>query len=228
MVAIMVAITIIGFVVLDLVVQSLKGKKAKEEQQVKLDFSDFRVPVSTFFYPGHTWVNILPNGEVRVGLDDFARKVIGDIEGVGFPEQGKALKQGEKAFTVKAGNKTLTFLSPVDGEVTALNNLMLANPAEVAKSAYHSGWILAVKPTNLSANLKAMKIAEDAVEWLKAEIRRFREFALGENLHYIKDELQYEVGRTSQDGGCLTEGMLSRMDEKAIKYFEAEFLGKPR
>jgi hypothetical protein len=73
-----------------------------------------------------------------------------------------------------------------------------------------------------------MKIAEDAVEWLKAEIRRFREFALGENLHYIKDELQYEVGRTSQDGGCLTEGMLSRMDEKAVQYFEEEFLGKPR
>ena len=228
MVAIMVAITIIGFVVLDLVIQSLKSKKAQEEQKIKLDFSDFRVPVSTFFYPGHTWVNIQSNGEVRVGFDDFVRKVIGDIESIEFPEQGKALKQGEKAFSVKSGNKTLSFLSPVDGEVAAINKLMLANPSEVAKSAYNSGWILAVKPTNLSANLKAMKIAEDAVEWLRAEIRRFREFALGENLHYVKDELQYEVGRTSQDGGCLTEGMLGRMDEKAVKYFEEEFLGKPR
>ncbi len=226
MVAIMVALTIIGFVVLDLVIQSVKVKRARQEQLVRLDFSDFSVPVNTFFYPGHTWVNILPSGEVRVGLDDFARKVIGDIEAVEIPSRGKALKQGEKAFTVKSGNKTLSFLSPVDGEVTGINNVMLANPVQAARNAYNSGWILILKPTNLAANLKIMKIAEEAVAWLKAEIRRFREFALGENLHFVKDELQYEVGRTSQDGGCLTEGMLGRMDEKAVRFFEEEFLGK--
>ncbi len=225
MVAIMVAITIVGFVVLDLVIQAVRGKRARQEQQVRLDFSDFRVPVNTFFHPGHTWVSILSNGEVRVGLDDFARKVIGDIEAVEIPGRGKTLKQGEKAFTVKAGNKKLSFISPVDGEVTGINNLMLANPVQAARSAYSSGWILILKPTNLAANLKVMKIAEDAVEWLRAEIRRFREFALGENLHSVNDELQYEVGRTSQDGGCLTEGMLGRMDEKAVKYFEEAFLG---
>ncbi len=226
MVAIMVALTIIGFVVLDLVIQSVKVKRARQEEQVRLDFSDFSVPVNTFFYPGHTWVNILPSGEVRVGLDDFARKVIGDIEAVEIPSRGKTLKQGEKAFTVKSGNKALSFLSPVDGEVTGINNVMLANPVQAARNAYNSGWILILKPTNLAANLKIMKIAEEAVAWLKAEIRRFREFALGENLHFVKDELQYEVGRTSQDGGCLTEGMLGRMDEKAVRFFEEEFLGK--
>jgi|YelNatPaOPRAMG01_1025707.scaffolds.fasta_scaffold17529_3 glycine cleavage system H protein len=226
MVALMVALTIIGLVVLDLVIQHVRGKTPKEAQSKKLDFSDFKVPVSTFFYPGHTWVKILNNGEARIGFDDFVRKVIGEIDSIEFPKEGTVLKQGEKAFTVKTGNKTLTFLSPVDGKVTAINKLLLANPNEIVKSTYNSGWIMGVKPTNLSANLKMMKIAEDAVEWLKAEIRRFREFALGENLHYIKDELQYEVGRTSQDGGCLTEGMLSRMDEKAVKYFEEEFLNK--
>lgn len=226
MVAIMVAITIIGFVVLDLVVQSMKKRTGKQVKPVQLGFSDFRVPMTTFFYPGHTWVNILENGDVHIGLDDFARKVIGEIEHVEFPEQSSVLKQGERAFTVKAGNKTLRFLSPVDGEVIGINGMMLSNPAEVAKNPFGSGWMLTVKPANLSANLKIMKIAEDAVAWLKAEIKRFREFALGENLHYIKDELQYEVGRTSQDGGCLTEGMLSRMDEEAAKYFEQEFLGR--
>ncbi len=226
MVAIMVAITIIGFVVLDLVLQAVRKKEEIAEKQVELEFSDFRVPMATFFYPGHTWVNILPTGDVHVGLDDFSRKVIGNIEHIEFPKEGRMLKQGESAFTVKSGSKTLTFLSPVDGEVIGINRMMLSNPAEVSRNAYGSGWVLNLKPTNLSVNLKAMKIAEDAVAWLKVELRRFREFALGENLQHIKDELQYEVGRTSQDGGFLTEGMLGRMDEEAVKYFEKEFLGR--
>ncbi len=226
MVAIMVAITIIGFVVMDLVVQGLRKKEGKTGTHDKVGLLGFRVPMTTFVHPGHTWANILPTGDVRIGLDDFTRKVIGDIEHIGFPERGNMLKQGEGAFTVKAGNKTLTFLSPVDGEVTGINGMMLSNPRAVSRNPYGSGWVLRVRPTNLSANLKAMKVAGDAVAWLKAELRRFREFALGENLHYVNDELQYEVGRTSHDGGYLTEGMLGRMDEKAVKYFEEEFLGR--
>lgn len=226
MVAIMVALTIIGFVVLDLVIQNIKGKRVKTQQEIKLNFSDFKVPKNTFFYPGHTWVKILSNGEVRVGIDDFVRKVVGEIEEIQVPEHGKVLKQGEKAFTVKVGNKVLSFRSPVDGEIIGINTFVLTNPKEVTKSTYNSGWIMAIKPTNLATNLKVMRIAEEAVEWLKAEIRKFREFALGENLHYVKDELQYEVGNTSQDGGCLTEGMLGKMDEKATKYFEDEFLAR--
>ncbi|MGB9736594.1 MAG: glycine cleavage system protein H [bacterium] len=226
MVAIMVALTIIGLVILDLVIQHIRGKKAQIQQPAKLNFADFKVPKNTFFYPGHTWVKILENGEVRVGIDDFVRKVVGEIEEIEVPEEGRLLKQGEKAFTIKVGNKAISFRAPVDGKITRINTFILTNPKEVTKSVYNSGWIMSIKPTNLATNLKVMKIAEDAVEWLKAEIRRFREFAFGENLHYVKDELQYEVGQTSQDGGCLTEGMLGRMDEKAIKYFEEEFLAR--
>lgn len=226
MVALMVAITIIGFVVLDLVLQAVRKQRGTAQRPVELEFSDFRVPMATFFYPGHTWVNILPGGDVHVGLDDFTRKVIGGIEHIELPERGRTLKQGERAFTVTTGGKKLAFLSPVDGEVVGINRMMLSNPAEVSKNPYGSGWMLDIRPTNLSANLRIMKIAEDAIDWLRAELKRFREFALGENLHHVKDELQYEVGRTSQDGGFLTEGMLGRMDEKSVKYFEEEFLSK--
>lgn len=226
MVAIMVALTIIGFVVVDLMVQGLGKKKGTTGKHGVVEFSDFRVPMTTFFHPGHTWVNILPDGDVRMGLDDFTRKAIGNIEEIEPPKHGRILKQGESAFTVKSNGKTLTFLSPVDGEVIGINGMMLSNPEEVSKNPYGSGWVLRVRPTNLSVNLKAMKVAEDAVVWLKAELRRFREFALGENLQSVNEELQYEVGPTSNDGGYLTVGMLGRMDKKAVAYFEKEFLDK--
>ncbi len=218
MVALMVAITIIGFVMLDLLVQAFEKKQLKTAEPARLGIADFRVPMSTFFYPGHTWARIMQTGEVRVGIDDFTRKILGKIEKVEMPAAGTKIKQGEKVFTVKQGERELSFTAPVDGEVTAINEYLLTNPAQILTEPYRVGWILEVKPTNLSTNLKVLKIAEDAVAWFKLEVARFREFALGESA------LQYGIGETSQDGGCLTEGMLSRMGEKAIEKFEKEFL----
>ncbi len=218
MVALMVAVTIIGLVMLDLLVQAFEKKQVKEGAQTRLGITDVRVPMGTFFYQGHTWARIMPTGEVRVGMDDFMRKVIGEIEKVEMPVAGTKIKQGEKIFTVKQGQRELTFTAPVDGEVTSVNEYLLTNPQQILKEPFRVGWVLAVKPTNLSTNLKALKIAEDAVAWFKVEVARFRAFAIGENA------LQYGIGETSQDGGSLAEGMLNKMNEKAIEKFEKEFL----
>jgi hypothetical protein len=38
------------------------------------------IPQGYYLHPGHTWLKLEEDGEVRVGLDDFARRVLGPMD----------------------------------------------------------------------------------------------------------------------------------------------------
>ncbi len=67
-----------------LVTPSIKESTSKHE---------FNVPAGFFISPEHTWVNIEMNGTVRIGIDDFVRKIIGKFDQVNLPEVGKNISK---------------------------------------------------------------------------------------------------------------------------------------
>ncbi|MBI2072487.1 MAG: hypothetical protein HYT81_05535 [Gemmatimonadetes bacterium] len=58
----------------------------------------FDVPEGRYFHQGHAWV--LPESEdvVRVGMDDFAQKLLGRAAGFVLPEVGARLAPGERGW----------------------------------------------------------------------------------------------------------------------------------
>jgi glycine cleavage system H protein len=54
----------------------------------------FRMPSDVMLHPGHGWVVRGPDDTVVVGLDDFARALVGPLSGIDLPPAGATLAQG--------------------------------------------------------------------------------------------------------------------------------------
>jgi CheY-like chemotaxis protein/glycine cleavage system H lipoate-binding protein len=137
--------------------------------------NEYCVPGGAFVAPGHTWARIEPGGQVRIGIDDFARKALGSVSQVLLPEHGREVHQGQTLFTLKQGAEQVQFVAPVSGKVLQGNDALESDPDRVIQSPYDRGWILRVQPTDLAAELPAMRIGKPVVEWYQDEIARLRD-----------------------------------------------------
>lgn len=177
---------------------------------------EFVMPLGYFFHPGHTWAKIEDSGEVSIGVDDFASKLIGKIDSVELPEVGCELRQGYAAFKIKQGVRVAEFVSPVSGEVVEVNRDV--NASEIVKDPYYRGWLVRVRPSDLKSDLAGLEIAKDAVQWMRSEIKQLIELLWGQVSQPV------ELGQTAQDGGLPIQGVLEKMDDATWRRFSKQFL----
>ena len=136
---------------------------------------EFCVPGGAFFSDGHAWARIETSGQVRVGLDDFARKALGKIERVDLPAKSAAVRRGEPIFTVHRGNTAVQFYAPISGRVVEVNGGLVKNPSWVGQSPYDGGWVCLIDPTDLATELGLLRIGKPVVDWYQGEIARLRQ-----------------------------------------------------
>jgi CheY-like chemotaxis protein len=135
---------------------------------------EFCVPGGAFLSDGHAWARIEPDGQVRVGLDDFARQALGEIERVELPEEAAMVRRGEPIFTVHRGGSGVRFIAPVTGKVALVNRDLLAHPDWLAQSPYDGAWVCLLEPLDLAGELGALRIGKPVVDWYQSEIARLR------------------------------------------------------
>jgi glycine cleavage system H lipoate-binding protein len=138
---------------------------------------EYCVPGGAFLAAGHAWARLEAGGQVRIGLDDFARKALGSIGEVALPERGHQVRQGEPLFTLKRGTETVRFLAPVGGKVIHGNPELRQEPSLVTESPYDRGWVCLLEPQDLAGELPALKIGKPVVAWYQEEVSRLQ--ALG-------------------------------------------------
>jgi CheY-like chemotaxis protein len=134
---------------------------------------EFNVPAGIFISPNHTWVNIEMNGTVRVGLDDFIRKIIKNINAVELPHTNKNIRKGELLFSIKHNSHTINVSSPISGTVTLLNTEHAEHPEWVASKPFELSWMCCINPSNLAGELPSLKIGVDSVNWYREEINKY-------------------------------------------------------
>jgi glycine cleavage system H protein len=160
----------------------------------------FRVPEGYGFHQGHTWMKadlMRPNRQrlVKGGLDDFAQKLIGKVDSVELPAVGSRLTQGDKGWSLRVDSKDIPMLSPVDGEVVAVNQEVLRSPEILSRDPYGAGWLLEVKSDRIAADTRNLLSGKVAKAWMETSL---------ENLHPIHHE---GLGPVLQDGGLPLEGI---------------------
>ena len=136
--------------------------------------SEYCVPGGAFISPGHAWVRIEPEGQVRVGLDDFIRKALGSITEVGLPARGTVVHAGGPLVTLKGSAGSIHLASPLSGRVTHDNAGLRTAPEAMIESPYDRGWLCMIEPSDLAGELSSLKIGEPVVAWYQEEISRFR------------------------------------------------------
>ena len=136
--------------------------------------NEFCVPGGAFIAPGHTWTRIEPEGQVRIGIDDFAHKAIGLIGQVLLPAHGQEVTAGQVLFSLKRGLETLTFKAPVSGKVLEANQALATEPGRISQSPYKEGWVCRLQPTDIQPELTQLLIGKPVVAWYGEEITRLR------------------------------------------------------
>jgi CheY-like chemotaxis protein len=134
--------------------------------------AEFCVPGGVFLSTGHAWARIEPAGQVRVGVDDFVRKALGGVTGVSLPEAGATVRRGETLVTLTGAAGSVHVAAPLTGRVERGNAGLTTDPAAFTQSPYDRGWVCLMTPSDLGAELGALRIGTPVIEWYQDEIAR--------------------------------------------------------
>lgn len=135
---------------------------------------EFSIPGGVFISKNHTWVNLTQDGMAKVGIDDFAKKLIGRVYSIELPNLGMNVKAGQPLFTIKQENKTITFKSPLTGKVAQLNTILAENLESLDITPYEKNWICALDTENIDSEIKNMSIGKTAVSFFQEDIEKFK------------------------------------------------------
>lgn len=160
--------------------------------------------------PNHTWLATARRGELAVGLDDLARRIVPSATAVDLPAPGMVVHRGDPILVVHAGARTVRIGAPIDGEVRRVNAGVRRDPDLVKREPYGGGWLFTIAP----ADGEYRKLPRDAEAggWMRAEQRRLARF--------VEDEL----GLAAADGGVLVAPLPAALGEEGWKKVVFAFL----
>jgi glycine cleavage system H lipoate-binding protein len=172
----------------------------------------FKTPAHLAYHPGHTWAMKESRQVVRIGLDDFAARVMGQIDQIDLPARGRWLRQGERGWTIGRGTHRFEMLSPIEGEVIDINPEVLRNPALAHQDPYGVGWLVAVQAPAVDGNMKNLLHGRLAQRWME------------ESVGALHTRISPGSEARLQDGGQAIGDVLSLVPESQWEKFIEEML----
>ncbi len=142
----------------------------------------------------------------------------GGSTGSSFPRTGRRFARASRRSPPSSRGKRIEFVSPVDGVVCAVNERINADPAEARKEPYEKGWAFMIRPSNLSQNLKKLRIGAEAVAWMEREVK------VSPSSSPCTGRCPWKWGPPCRTEGVHVEGSWRRMDGEILqiairKYF---------
>ncbi|MBI4811745.1 MAG: response regulator [Ignavibacteriales bacterium] len=176
----------------DRIQKQLKPKVHITHLPATYDFikGEFSIPGGVFISKNHTWLSINQEGIAKIGIDDFAKKIIGKINLVKFPNLGMQVKAGQPLFTIKQGNRSITFNSPATGKISQVNTLLKENLTALEVTPYEKNWICALDTDNIDEEIKGMYIGKSAIAFYQDDIEKCK-FLIKDLLKSEKREGEY-------------------------------------
>lgn len=102
----------------------------------------------------------MDNGNVRVGITDFAQDALGDVVFVALPAVGTSVSVGDAVGEVESTKSVSEIYAPVSGTVVARNDAVETAPETVNADPYEAGWLFVLQPEDPEA-IESLLSAED-------------------------------------------------------------------
>jgi glycine cleavage system H protein len=96
------------------------------------------------FSKKHEWVSV-EEDVATVGITKHATEMLGDIVFVEVPEAGKIIEQNNQAAVVESTKAASDVYSPISGEVTEGNKLIVDDPSSVNSDPEGASWFFKIK-----------------------------------------------------------------------------------
>jgi glycine cleavage system H lipoate-binding protein/ABC-type phosphate transport system substrate-binding protein len=224
---ILAAVVMSGFV-LDGVIRYQRNKKAEDALFVKtssvFNINSLKHPAGLYFGKSHTWAFMEEDGMVKIGIDDFLQHVTGAITNVKMKKYGDKVEKGELLVTIVQKGKQLNIFSPVSGTIKEQTSLLLSDASYVNSDPYSKGWIYMIEPANWMREIQTLFMADKYKTWLKNEFSRLKDF-FAVFVNPVNVEYAHVV---LQDGGELTDKLLSDLGPEVWEEFQTNFINKSK
>ena len=106
-----------------------------------------QLPDDLRYSPDHEWVR-LENGQLRLGITDYAQDALGDVVYVEIPEMGLTIDASGKVSEVESTKSVSDIYAPVAGTIVAVNDALSDSPERLNDDPYGEGWICVIQPTD--------------------------------------------------------------------------------
>jgi glycine cleavage system H lipoate-binding protein len=176
------------------------------------DIKGIKFPQGYYLHRGHCWVKLEEGSDVRIGLDDFALRVLGPMDHIRSPLMGKELHANQAAFDIGRGMHAAKVLAPLGGVVTDVNPRLAASGSHASADPYAEGWILRLHADNLRDDLRGLMFGEEASRFIDAEVER------------IHAMIEATAGPLAADGGNLASDVFGKLPELGWENLVRSFL----
>lgn len=167
-----------------------------------------------YLHPRHLWVSLSPEagGEARVGIDDFAQKLIGRLDRLAVPSEGSPVRENSVCLLAHSGKRSVRMVSPLDGSIQAVNRSACADPSVINRDPYGEGWIFSMHPA-AGEGIRNLMHGSVAEKWLDWEVERLQRMFTA------------DLGITATDGGEPLTDLSGRLTEAQWSRIVSLFLG---
>lgn len=104
----------------------------------------FNTPPELQYTKTHEWIKI-EGDEAVVGITDYAQDALGDVVYVELPSVGDSLEAGATFGAIESVKAASDLYMPVAGEITAINEAAINDPAMINGEPYGNGWLIKIK-----------------------------------------------------------------------------------
>ncbi len=136
------------------------------------------IPEQLLYTPKHTWAQITPEGNIRVGVSDYAQRHLKGIANVMTEPIGEEVAKMEPFGVIETWMFMFDLYSPVSGKIVKVNEKLKDKPYLVNEDPYGEGWIVEIKPKNsltLEEELKSLLSSREYNKWVSKLEGRLRE-----------------------------------------------------
>jgi glycine cleavage system H lipoate-binding protein len=186
-------------------------RRPSVSQVVPAFVAGFEVPENVRYHAGHTWALAESRELVRVGMDDFASKLVGKIESIALPQRGRWVRQGQKLWTIFRDGKSVDMVSPIEGTITDVNEAVARNPELARKDPYGEGWLVTVQAPDSKLNFRNLLSGTLARLWTEDSALRLR------------SRMPALAGAVAQDGGVAMDDLTAHMPNEDWAKITKEF-----
>ncbi len=187
------------------------ARRTPVSQVVPALVAGFEVPENVRYHAGHTWALAESRELVRVGMDDFASKLIGKIDSITLPQRGRWVRQGQKIWTILRDGKSVDMVSPIEGTITDVNDAVVNNPDLARKDPYGDGWLVTVQAPDSKLNFRNLLSGTLARLWTEDSALRLR------------GRMPAFAGALAQDGGVAVDDLTPHMPDEDWAALTKEF-----